>query len=146
MMITIEADFFLLLLICNAILLGIACYSVIRFERRCSHLEKFWASPTGAALAEETNNESDEHLRIAQRLEKRVGELQRTIKVIEIKSPQVAPAEERILPMENAMRMAKLGASIEDLTKSCGLNVGEARLMQRLHGQMPSAASQGQQR
>jgi hypothetical protein len=141
MMITIDADLFFLLLISNAALLGIASFSIIRFERRFSNMEEFWASPTGSALVDESNSESQEHLRIAQRLEKRVGELQRTVKVIEIKSPQALPAEERNLPLENAIRMAKLGASIEDLSKNCGLNIGEARLMQRLHGQIPSAVT-----
>jgi len=31
--------------------------------------------------------------------------------------------------------MARLGASVEELAKSCGLNIGEAHLMQKLHGQ-----------
>lgn len=139
MMITIEAGAVFLLLASNAVLLGVACFSIVRFQQRFSRMEAFWASPTGTALAEDSSTENQEHLRIAQRLEKRVGELQRTVKVIGIKSPQSLPAEDRALPIENAVRMAKLGASIEDLTKNCGLNVGEARLMQRLHGQVPGA-------
>ena len=36
--------------------------------------------------------------------------------------------------MEHAARLARCGASIDELTKSCGLNLGEASLMRRLHG------------
>jgi hypothetical protein len=128
-------NFLLLLLVSNAILLGIACLAVARFDRRCQRVEEFWASPTGTALSNGKTDERPEYLRITQRLEERVGELQRTVKVMEIKTPQTRRPEERVLPIENAMRMAKLGASVEDLTRSCGLNVGEARLMRKLHGQ-----------
>jgi hypothetical protein len=38
------------------------------------------------------------------------------------------------------MRMAKLGASIDDLTRNCGLNIGEAQLMQKLHGKARAAS------
>jgi hypothetical protein len=50
--------------------------------------------------------------------------------------PQPAPVAPvtKVVPLENALRMAKNGASIEDLTRNCGLNIGEARLMQKLHG------------
>lgn len=37
------------------------------------------------------------------------------------------------LPVEYAVRMARAGASVEDLVQSCGLNVGEAQLLLRLH-------------
>ena len=128
-------DFLLLLLVSNAILLGIACLAVARFDRRCRRVEGFWASPIGTALSNGKTDGHPEYLRITQRLEERVGELQRTVKVMEIKSPPTRRPEERVLPIENAMRMAKLGASVDDLTRSCGLNAGEARLMRKVHGQ-----------
>ena len=37
------------------------------------------------------------------------------------------------LPFDYAVRMAKQGASEEDLTRTCGLNKAEAQLMRRLH-------------
>jgi len=51
-----------------------------------------------------------------------------------------AKDNESRLPIENAVRMAKHGASIEDLMRSCGLNIGEAQLMRKLHGQTRAAA------
>ena len=86
-------------------------------------------------------------MRITQRLEQRVGELQRTVKIMEMNrgeepTPVSQPTTvERSLPIENAQRMARMGASIEDLTRSCGLNIGEARLMKKLHGKASQAAT-----
>lgn len=136
MMITLEAHYIYLLIISNAIMLALACSLFAKFERRCLQIDEFWGSPTGNVLSGDDTDSSSEQMAIAQRLEKRVGELQRTVKVMEIQKtkPEEPPAE-RSLPIENAVRMAKLGASVDDLTKSCGLNIGEARLMTKLHGQ-----------
>ena len=43
------------------------------------------------------------------------------------------------LPIENAVRMARHGASIDELVRNCGLNIGEARLMQKLHSKAAAA-------
>ncbi len=144
-MITVDALFIFLLLAANAMLLGLTCHALVRFERRCNRIEDFWDSPTGNALSESGDAELREQMqatqRLEKRLEKRVGELQRTVKLIELNKqrPQVAeptrPVVERNLPTENAIRMARMGASVEELTRSCGLNIGEARLMQKLHRQ-----------
>jgi hypothetical protein len=132
---TIDNDFLHLLLVSNAVLLSIACLAIARFERRCRRLEEFWSSPTGSAMAEDQAGENNEHLLATQRLEKCMGELQRTVKVMEIKSPAQRRSETGTLPLENALRMVKSGASAADLTRSCGLNIGEARLLHKLHGQ-----------
>jgi len=137
----IDDNFLLLLLCSNAVLLGIACLAVARFDRRCRRLDAFWASPTGTALAEKQNDAQQKHLQMTQRLEKRVGELQRTVKVMDMSKSPPSPGEERILPIENAQRMAKLGASVDDLTRACGLNIGEARLLQKLHWRAPNTVS-----
>jgi Protein of unknown function (DUF2802) len=148
MMITLEAHYVYLLIVSNALMLSLACFCFTRFDRRCRQIEEFWISPTGTALADDGNDDSSEQMRITQRLEKRVGELQRTVKVMELKKSQAprgpSPSVARNLPIENAVRMARLGASIDDLTRSCGLNIGEARLMQKLHGRARVAASGNQ--
>jgi uncharacterized protein DUF2802 len=144
MMITLEAHYIYLLIVSNAVMLALACFCFTRFDRRCRQIEEFWASPTGTTLADDNNGDSHEQMRITQRLEKRVGELQRTVKVMEIKKSKPprapSPPAERNLPIENAVRMARLGASIDDLTRSCGLNIGEARLLKKLHGKARIAA------
>lgn len=138
-----STDYFFLyiLLASNATLLAIAAVAVIRFEQRWQRLEGFWDSPTGAALDDASEDELHEQLMATTRLEQRLGELQRTIKLLDIKAPEERPPVERNMPIENAVRMARLGASVEDLTRNCGLNVGEAQLMKKLHGKAPVAAN-----
>jgi len=138
---TTDYFFLYILLASNATLLAIAAVAVIRFERRWQRLESFWDSPTGAALDDASEDELHEQLMATTRLEQRLGELQRTIKLLDIKAPEERPPVERNMPIENAVRMARLGASVEDLTRNCGLNVGEAQLMKKLHGKAPVAAN-----
>ena len=140
-MISLDAYFVYLLLISNAVLLAIACYSIVRFERRCRQAESFWASPTGSALAAADDNGAQLQLKTTQHLEQRVGELQRTVKVMQTRAPNQPLSTASNLPIENAVRMARLGATISDLTKSCGLNIGEAQLLQKLHGKAPRVAA-----
>jgi hypothetical protein len=123
-----------LLMMSNALLLSVACVVLIRFDRRARQMEEFWSSPTGAALSDADRHRDEEQTKAIKRLEEGVSDLQRAVKVTGIRKQRAQPAVERNLPIENAIRMAKLGASIEDLTRSCGLNIGEARLMQKLHG------------
>ena len=81
-----------------------------------------------------------EILELGQRLEERIDDLHRIVRVVAAQSSEkgtpVAPAAPvaTVVPMGNALRMAKQGATIDDLTKNCGLSIGEARLMQKLHG------------
>ena len=137
----IESYYLTVLLVANALLLAIAAVVLSRFERRCKRIEEFWDSPTGTALADDGDEEVRAQTQATQRLERRVGELQRVVKLMDIKAPkQQAPVELNV-PIENAVRMARQGASVEDLTRNCGLNIGEARLMQKLHGKAQHAAS-----
>lgn len=138
---TTDYFFLYILLASNATLLAIAAVAVIRFERRWQRLESFWDSPTGSALDDASEDELHEQLMATTRLEQRLGELQRTVKLLDMKAPEERAPVERSMPIENAVRMARLGASVEDLTRNCGLNVGEAQLMKKLHGKAPAAAN-----
>ena len=129
-----------LLLTSNALLLVTASLAVIRFEHRCRRMEKFWSSPTGTAVSEFNDNDVRRQVEATHRLEKQLGELRRAVKVMVIQAPKQAAPTERSLPIETAVRMARSGASIEELKRSCGLNNGEARLMKKLHGRAPLAA------
>ena len=138
---------FYLLLVANAVLLAAACITITRFRSECQRLERFWNSPTGAAVADDGDTAKDEYKRqqvlVTMRLDKRLAELQEQINALASRPrsvPAPAPAEAPV-PLENAVRMARHGASVDDLTRSCGLNIAEARLMQRLHGQGQRARS-----
>jgi hypothetical protein len=145
MMMSTETHFLYLLLTSNAVLVAIACLALLRFERRWKRIEDFWDSPTGTGLVESGEADVREQVKATRKLEQRLGELQRTIKVMDMKKPKERPGVERNLPIglpiENAVRMARQGASVEELTRNCGLNIGEARLMQKLHGKAPIAAN-----
>lgn len=124
-----------LLLIANAALLAAAIIAIVRFQRQAERLERFWNSPTGAAIADQ-ETDLDRALAVSTlRIERRLALLQSTVEGIAEAPPKSVPSPPpQQLPIENAIRMAKGGASVEDLSRSCGLNIGEARLLKSLHG------------
>ena len=133
-----------LLLGSNALLAAAVSIAVIRFRRRAERLEAFWSSPTGSALRDRSESQSQAAdrrlLLVNMRLERQLASLEKRIRAIGALEPKPAPAAERRLPMDNALRMAQGGASAEELTRTCGLNIGEARLMTKLHGKAARAA------
>lgn len=121
-----------LLFVATTLLLGLAALSLCRFERRCRELQEFWNSPTGSALSEH----DDDMTSVTEKmLALQVGiEDLRQLIAAAAETPREQPVEKgRVVPFENAVRMVKHGATTEDLTKTCGLNMGEAHLLQRLH-------------
>ncbi len=137
-----------ILFISNLLLITAVGLAMVRFLIRVDELDRVRESPNGAALAEEQGDESrdQEILELGQRLEERIDDLHRIVRVVAAQNSEkgtpVAPAAPvaTVVPMGNALRMARQGATIDDLTKNCGLSIGEARLMQKLHGK---AASHG---
>ena len=152
MMMVSESLTLYLIIASQSLLLGAACIALMRFQRRSREMEDFWNSPTGAMLADDEAAEAadeiarpyimtvgtEEALLEKLKLDQRVNELQRRLhELIEQQREQKSvPAIEfeRSLPIEHALQMAKNGASVDDLTRACGLNIGEARLLQKLHG------------
>ena len=134
-----------LLLFSNAALLAAATIALVRFRSQARRFEKFWDSPTGVSLADEQALNAQPKPAAEPRrnpeLERRVAELQSVVRSL---AKQDQPPREPVepgLPIENAVRMAKHGASIDDLIRSCGLNIGEAQLMRKLHGKTQSAST-----
>lgn len=137
----IENFFIYLLMASNVTVLAMAFVAVARFERRWQRIENFWDSPTGAALDDLADEELCEQKKTTQRLQQQLGELQTAVKEIDVNAPMRRPPVEHRVPIDNAVRMARLGASVDDLTRNCGLNIGEARLMQKLHRKAASASN-----
>ncbi len=141
-----------ILLLANALLLGIALLVIMRFRRESAAQLAFWQSPLGSALATTGDGDAsaDETVRqVAQslmRLEHQMLRMRRDVlrdsagvhDAAEPLKATKAPTASTALPLEHAVRMARHGASIEDLTRSCGLTPGEARLMKKLHGKVPT--------
>jgi hypothetical protein len=153
-MMTPDSFILYLVIVSQSLLLGAACVALLRVQRRFGDVEDFWNSPTGAMLADAEQEAGEAAEEPAQpyimtvgteealieklKLDQRVNELQRKLnELVEQSSEQKSlPAIEfeRSLPIEHALRMAKNGASVDDLTRTCGLNIGEARLLKKLHG------------
>lgn len=137
-----------LLLAANVVLLGAAGIAMLRFKEQAERFTKFWDSPAGVALAEARSHEAENRkpLKIVTakdpELENKVAELQTVVRSLASRDQAQEQSTDSRLPIENAVRMARHGATIEELIRSCGLNIGEAQLMRKLHGK--AAASAGQ--
>ena len=132
-MIITNSTFVVLFFVANAVLLGAAALAILRFQRHCRRIEAFWNSPTGAAVARDEAPGAGPKAARDPRLERRVAELQSVVKTLARKSMQLPAGPQTPLPLDKAVRMARQGASVEQLMSTCGLNVGEARLMHKLH-------------
>ena len=132
-----------LLIIANAALLAAAGIAVVRFLNRFRRFEEFWNSPTGAALANSCPDNDQRRPQADPRLERRVAELQSVVRTLAKKERRVQAAVDSKLPIENAVRMARHGASIDELVRSCGLNIGEAQLLRKLHSRALAAKNTG---
>lgn len=123
------------LIVSNAVLLFGAAVAVLRFERLVKGNRSFWDSPTGASV----RAKSDSDAVLSGFLERRLAMLHEQIEELAKQKVPAAATQAAELPFEYATRMAKHGASVEDLTRTCGLSKAEAELMWRLHAQQRKA-------
>lgn len=128
-----------LLLFANATMLAAASIAIIRFRKQARRFEQFWDSPTGVSIADTQSLQAQTVPASDPQLERRVAELQSVVKTLAKKTHATREPENVGLPIENAVRMAKHGASIDELIRSCGLNIGEAQLLRKLHGKSNAA-------
>ena len=131
-----------LLLAANTLVLTGGVLLVVRLRRLCKLHEKSLDCPPAIALAEPDQRVADsteKQVITLLRLEKQLVAL-RTELAASVSARGEVAAGERSLPLDNAVRMAKNGASIDDLTRSCGLNIGEAQLIRKMHGSAANAA------
>ncbi len=113
------------LLAANALLLGAAAIELLRVKRivrRCRD-----ARPAAAAVPEDTGRLLDSLDERLAALGRAVDELARRERAPERRPPPAAPVR------VDAVRLAKNGATPEELARACGLNRGEAELLVRLH-------------
>jgi len=137
-MMTLSETYYLyLLLASNVLVLAGGLVAITRFRELCKEQASLWSSPTGAVLAD-VDEKSDElqrqQLTVNLQLEKQIQCLRRELRALSNRGNE-ANVPERSLPVDNAVRMARNGASIDDLTRSCGLNIGEAQLIKKMHGE-----------
>lgn len=143
MMTISDPNSFFLLVVSNALLLAAASLAVLRFEHMVRTSQQFWSSPTGSSLHEQQSateaSPGQSNVEINRDLEQRVASLQLLVEQLAEKDRVHRVPVTSNLPIENAARMARHGASVAEITKSCGLNIGEAQLMKKMHGQAVSA-------
>lgn len=129
MMNYIQIDEPYLLLICNALLAAAAVMAILRFQRRTQQVA---AGLTQVAVDEGATREQD--LRETnEKLQAQIDGLTTKVAQLERHNTPIQLRSTQSLPVENAAQMARCGASIGEIAKSCGLNLGEARLMKQLH-------------
>jgi len=129
-MMNIESTYSLyLLLLSNGALAAAAAIAILRLQRMSQQQQSFWDSPTGVALT--SQSDQDELIRA---IDQRFSVLRDGIDRLAREGKPDLPVAHS-LPFENAVRMAKHGATLDDLIHNCGLSATEARLLIRVHGQ-----------
>jgi hypothetical protein len=126
-----------------AVLLLFTCGALLRIEARCRRLEEFKLSVTEKPSKPTAAAADTVQVMLYAKLERSIARLEQALESTSTSAPNEHRPLSQSLPIENAVRMAKQGASIDELTRSCGLSIGEARLMQRLHGRAQMAAVGG---
>ena len=130
MMILDEALVTNTLFMSTTLLLAAATVAIVRFQRLVRRSappsENAAATPRSEAVASEA-------------IEQRVRALQDLADELARKEELLQRKERTTMPYENAVRMARCGASVDELTRSCGLKKGEAELLVRLHARPAEA-------
>lgn len=125
-MMNIDANLTNLLLASTIALLSAATVAILRFQR----LLRQWecqleaAPPMPVQAAAGTAGEP---------LVERIDALQKIAEQLARKEEMLQQKGRNDVPLEHAVRMAKCGAGVEELTRSCGLKKGEAELLMKLH-------------
>jgi hypothetical protein len=106
-------------------LLAAATIAILRFQR----LLRQWERQLGAAPAGLPKPETE----AAEPVEERINALQKIAEQLARKEEMLQQKGRGDVPLEHAVRMAKSGADVAELTRSCGLKKGEAELLLKLH-------------
>lgn len=122
-----------LLLASTIALLAAATVAILRFQRVLRQWERHLE--TAPAKPSQTAGEV-----AGQPLEERIDALQKIAEQLAMKEDMLQQKGRNDVPLEHAVRMAKGGAGVEELTRSCGLKKGEAELLLKLHANRPPAA------
>ena len=116
------------LLLANAALCAAAVLAILKFQRLLRSSARFWDSPTGSALQAQCDQSM-----FNQSTENQLASLAAALEQLEKTTRTVSVATSEKVPYDTAIRMAKAGASTEELVRNCGLSAGEANLYRRIH-------------
>lgn len=114
--------------IANILLLGASALALVRIQRLLRS-EKLYSKISAAASAAQRPALEQALVHVSGRMR----ELQERIDALAKLEKVLAEPSARSAPMERATVLARNGASVDELARSCGLSIGEASLMRRLH-------------
>ncbi|ERI50971.1 DUF2802 domain-containing protein [Pseudomonas sp. NPDC077649] len=126
----LEAALIALALLCVA--LGIACHGLYRNQQRML-AEQAKCDAVRDARIKELGKRLDAYLTGSIRMGEELHELRRVVAPLPDKLSQIEQRDPSSLSFTQAARLVGMGASVEDLTQSCGLSQAEAELISRLH-------------
>jgi hypothetical protein len=127
------------LLLSNVFLLGAAALALVQVRRELRDSRRFWQGPTAASMQGEAYDDRGLRRMIDDRIAKLAANIERTQRPPA--AVEQAPVRAAPVSFEHATRMARQGASIDDLVLGCGLNKGEAQLLLRMHANNSLAES-----
>ena len=126
----LEAALIALALLCVA--LGIVCHGLYRSQQRML-AEQARRDAARDARIKELGKRLDAYLTGSIRMGEELHELRRVVAPLPDKLSQIEQRDPSSLSFTQAARLVGMGASVEDLTHSCGLSQAEAELISRLH-------------
>lgn len=130
MMTTVSLPLYLIML-ANAALIVAATFAMFRFDRLLSAARGDARRPpssAGETGAKQASASSQVQIMAT------LATLQRSVSELQQREPVQTAGQVIDRSLEHAVRMAKRGAAVDELTRDCGLNEGEAELLCRLHG------------
>lgn len=117
-------------LLCVA--LGIVCNGLYRSQQRLL-AEQARRDAARDGRIRELSKRLDAYLTGSIRMGEELHELRRIVAPLPDKLSQIEQRDPDSLSFTQAARLVGMGASVEDLTQSCGLSKAEAELISRLH-------------
>ena len=130
----LEVALLVLALVCLG-LVG-ACVWLAAQQRHAAQLQAERDSARDLRVRE-LSKRLDAYLAGSVRMGEELHELRRIVAPLPDKLNQIEQRDPSSLSFTQAARLVGLGASVDDLTQSCGLTKAEAELVSKLHGAKP---------
>lgn len=119
-----------------SVLLAAACGWLILSQRHLAALQAERDAVRDQRL-KELSKRLDTYLTGSVRMGEELYELRRVVAPLPDKLTQIEQRDPSSLSFTQAARLAGMGASVDDLTQSCGLSKAEAELVSKLHQAQP---------
>ncbi|WP_313517782.1 DUF2802 domain-containing protein [Pseudomonas sp.] len=126
----LEAALVFLALVCVG--LGYVCWWLAQGQRQQARQQAERDAARDQRI-KELSKRLDAYLTGSIRMGEELHELRRTVAPLPDKLTQIEQRDPSSLSFTQAARLVGLGASVDDLTQSCGLSKAEAELVAKLH-------------